>query len=167
MKRTIYILENILIFVIISISILIFVKFIYHITHENIDTNYMWNISYTDFIITEGSKNGKVENIDNSVKLDVTLEKEEEFFEFSLNIRNDGNLNAQIDNLVKEVESTNNILVSKIMYSDGTDIKKGDILESKSIKKIIFRIDYPKQKEKIYDPLNLKMNFKIEFKPKL
>ena len=45
MKKALCLIENIIIFLLLLISCLSFVKFIYQINHENIDTSYVWDIT--------------------------------------------------------------------------------------------------------------------------
>ena len=56
------------------------------------------------------------------------------------------------------------ILTYTIKYLDNSEIKKGDILESNDKKTIIVRIDYPKQKNKVYDKLELNLSLELQYK---
>lgn len=163
MKKQIHILEGLMILLFILIAGLLTIRFIYKINHEEVDTSYMWNINFTNMNIKEGSKKGSLSLNDNTIYLDVTLNNDTEFFEFTLDIENNGSLNAKIDELNIDKESNNEILTYKITYEDDTEIKEGDILKSKSKTTIKVRIEYPKQKDKIYESLNLKLSFKINY----
>ena len=44
-----------------------------------------------------------------------------------------------------------------------TSINKEDILESKSKKTILIRVDYPKQKDKVYEALKLSLTLNIKY----
>lgn len=167
MKKALCIIENIIIILLLIISCLLFVKFIYHINHETLDTTYLWNISYQNFQTTSGSQSINLENKDDSLNFSVTLKNEEEFSEFTIDLVNNGSLDAKIANIDKEIVSTNNVLVASITYLDGTAIKENDILKSQETKKIKVRIDYPKQKEKIYEALKLELKLKIKFVPSI
>ena len=90
---------------------------------------------------------------------------EEEFYEYTIDIKNEGNLDAQISEINQEIKSTKNILVAKINYDDGTEIKKGDVLKSGDKKTVKVSITYPKQKEKIYDELTLELSFSLKYVP--
>ena len=99
------------------------------------------------------------------MNLSVTLKNEGEFYEFTYKINNNGNLNAQISKIDKKIESKDGILIATITYADGTEIKEGDIINSKESKAVKIRIDYPKQEKKIYDELTLNMSFLVTFTP--
>ena len=163
MKKQIHILEGIIILLLILIAGLLTVKFIYKIRHENVDTSYMWNITFSNLSIKEGSKKGSLSLNDNVINLDVTLDNDSEFFEFTLDVINKGSLNAKIDELKIDKEANNDILIYKITYDDDTEIKEGDILLPNVKKVIKVRIEYPKQESKIYDSLSLKLSLKINY----
>ena len=167
MKKALCLIENIIIFLLLLISCLLFVKFIYQINHENIDTSYLWDITYQNFQTTAGSQTMTFDTQNDSLNFSVTLKNEEEFCEFTVDIVNKGALNAQITNIDREIISTNNILIADITYNDGTAIKENDVLKAQETKKIKIKISYPKQKEKIYDALQLTLKLKIKFIPAL
>ena len=165
MKKVLSFLENLLIISLLFVCVLVFIKFVYGINHETIDTKYLWDITYSDIKVTEGSTGGEVKNDPNSVNLSVTLKNEGEFYEFTYKINNNGNLDAQIAKINKVIESKDNILQAKIIYEDGSEIHEGDIIKSKETKVVKVRIDYPKQEKKIYDELTLNLSFLITFVP--
>lgn len=167
MKKALCLIENIIIFLLLLISCLSFVKFIYQINHENIDTSYLWDITYQNFQTTAGSQTMTFDTQNDSLNFSVTLKNEEEFCEFTVDIVNNGALNAQITNIDREIISTNNILIANITYNDGTAIKENDVLKAQETKKIKIKISYPKQTEKIYDALQLTLKLKIKFIPAL
>jgi len=165
MKKALGILESLLIAQLLFVSILIGIKFIYGIRHETIEVKYLWNITSSEIKVTEGSVNGELTNTEDGIVLNVKLKNEEEFYEFTYDITNNGNLDAAITNIEQDITSTNNILVAKITYLDDSEIKIGDIIKSKETKTIKVRIDYPKQETKIYDELTLNFAHKISFSP--
>lgn len=165
MKKSLYIIQNVFILTLILVVILGFIIFIYKVIHEKVDTSYLWNIQFSDLKVKEGSQKNKSDHKENTTDLEVTLKKEGEFYEAIMDIVNKGNLNAKIVKLKKNVTSTNDILKAQITYDDGKEIKKGDILKSGETKKVKIRIDYPQQKEKIYDELTLNFSLEINYKP--
>lgn len=165
MKKVISILESLLIIVLLFITILLSIKFIVKIKHEQIDSTYLWNITFSNPKIKEGSQDGEIKTNDNELNFSVTLKNEEEFYEYTIDIKNEGNLDAQISEINQEIKSTKNILVAKINYDDGTEIKKGDVLKSGDKKTVKVSITYPKQKEKIYDELTLELSFSLKYVP--
>ena len=165
MKKVISILESLLIIVLLFITIILSIKFIVKIKHEQIDSTYLWNITFSNPKIKEGSQDGEIKTNDNELNFSVTLKNEEEFYEYTIDIKNEGNLDAQISEINQEIKSTKNILVAKINYDDGTEIKKGDALKSGDKKTVKVSITYPKQKEKIYDELTLELSFTLKYVP--
>lgn len=163
MKKQIHILEGLFIIVFVFICSFLAIKFIYNVNHEKIDTSYMWNIEMSNIVISDGSVDGDISLEDNEVILDVVFKSDGSFYEFSFNISNNGSLDAYLinENLVAQVD--NDCLNYAISYSNGTEIKEGDILESNETKNIVVRIEYPKQDDKVYKELNLKLNFSLEY----
>lgn len=163
MKKQLHILQGLIILIIILIASLLSIKFIYKIKHEKLDTTYMWNINFTNLMVSKNSKKGDIKLEDNNINLELILEKENEFFEFTVDIENNGTLNAKLTDFNIIVENPKKILTYKITYIDKTEIKKGDILYSNDKKTILVRIDYPKQNNKIYEALKLKLSFNINY----
>ena len=158
-------MEGLIILIIILLLGLLTIKFIYHIKHENVDTSYIWNINFSNLVVTEGSKEGHISLNNNSIDLDVTLSKEKEFYEFLIDVNNTGTLAAEITDLSINVENPDNILKYTVTYENGISIDKGDKLESNETKTIKVRIEYPTQKSKVYKSLNLKLSLNIEYSP--
>ena len=165
MKKALGILESLLVAQLLFVSILIGIKFIYGIRHETIEVKYLWNITSSEIKVTEGSVTGEINNTDDGISLNIKLKNEEDFYEFTYDISNNGNLDAIITKIDQEIISTNDILKAKITYLDGTEIQEGDIIKSKETKTIKVRIEYPKQETKIYEELTLKFFHKISFSP--
>lgn len=163
MKKQLHILKGLFILTTIFLASLLFIKFLYKINNEQIDTDYLWNIKFNNIIIEEGSQEGKIDFTDNNLSLEVELSKETEYYEFTIDIENSGTLNAKLDTINLAIDNPKNILKYQVTYLDGTTIKKGDIIESQSKKTIKIRIDYPKTKEKIYDALRLSLTLNMKY----
>ena len=163
MKKQMHILEGFIILIIILICGLFTIKMIYEIKHEQVDTNYIWNIKFENIKVTEGSTKGNVSLKDNNLKMDVTLKKENEFYEFTFDVVNSGALNATLSEYNLKTHNPKDILKYKVTYLDGTEIKENDILNAKDKKTIKVRIEYPAQKTKIYDELKLTLNLKLTY----
>lgn len=163
MKKQLHILEGLMILILVLIAILLTIKFMYHINHEPMDTTYMWNITFTNLQVTKESQQGTINLEDNLLTLDVTLKEEGEFYEFTLDTCNNGTLDAKIEEIFLNITNPQNILTYTLTYEDGSLIQKGDILSSNETKTLKIRISYPKQKEKIYDSLNLKLSLNIKY----
>lgn len=163
MKKITHILKGHIILVTILLCSLLLISFIYKALHQQVDTTYIWNINLTNLKVKEGSKEGNISLKDNKVELDLTLEKENEYYEFSFDIENTGTKDALLDEYNLEVTNTKNILTYNISYLNNTPINKGDILSNNSTKTIKVRIDYPKQEKKVYDKLNIKISLNLKY----
>lgn len=164
MKKVKSFFTNITIAVLSMLAIILLSEFVQKIDNETVDTNYMLNMVYSNLNVSEGSKQGDITLENNTLDLNVTLEKELEFYEFTIDVTNKGSLDAKISKLTNDITSDKNILQSKISYADDREIKIGDIIKSNETKTLKVRIDYPKQESKIYDALTLNMNLYIEYK---
>lgn len=163
MKKQLHILKGHIILTIIFLSSLLLISFVYKILHQPVDTKYIWNINLTNLKIKEGSKKGNISLKDNKVVLDLTLEKEKEYYEFSFDIENTGTKDAILEEYNLEVDNKKNILTYSISYLNNESIKKGDVLSNNSTQTVKVRIDYPKQENKIYDKLNIKISLKLKY----
>ena len=166
MKKQLHILKGLSIITIIFISSLLLVSFIYNILHEPVDTNYIWNINITNPKETTNSQKGNLTIDSNKLKLDVTFKEENTFYEATIDIENNGTLDAILEDYKINVDNQKNILTYKITYLDNTLIKKGDILHNNSKKTIKIRIDYPKQEKKIYDELKINISLTLKYSTK-
>ena len=163
MKKQIHIIEGIIILIIILIAGLLTIKFIYNIKHEQVDPSYIWNINFKNLIVSEGSKEGSITLDNNKIDLEVTLNEEGEFYEFTIDIQNRGTLDAKIDKIDINVDNPEDKLRYSVTYLNGTSIDIGDVLKSNTYRTIRVRIEYPHQNEKIYEALKLKLALNIEY----
>lgn len=163
MKKQIHIQKGLLILTSIFICSLLLVMFVYRITHEKVDTSYMWNIKLTNLKVKEGSEKADLSLKDNKVNLDLTLKKEKDFYEFYFDIENNGTLDAILKEMDFKVDNPKNIITYKITYLNDQQIKEGDILNNKSTQTIKVRIDYPEQEKKIYEELNIKISLSLKY----
>ncbi len=162
MKKQLHILEGLMILIIVFIFFLFIGKFIYHIKNEKMDTSYIWNITLNNLEIKEGSK-GNVTYNKETLNVDVVLKEFNEFTEFTIDIENNGTVDAILDNYVVNVNNPANILTYEICYDDGDKISEGNVLPSKSKKKIKVKILYPVQENKIYPALELNLSFNMHY----
>ena len=162
MKKQIHILQGLMILLSILIISLCSIKFIYAISHEKIDTTYMWNIEFNNIVINPLSSKGDIKLDNNKLLLDVTLNNENDFYEFTMDIFNRGSLDAKITDI--NISSSNdNIFKYQLNYLDGNSLLKGDILKSLSKTTIKVRIWYPKLDKKIYESLHLDLSLNIKY----
>ena len=163
MKKFKSFLTNLSLAVLTMMAIVLLSEFVQKVDKEDVNTNYMWNIKYSNVVISEGSKAGNIKLENNSFDLDVTLNNELEFYEFTIDVANNGSLDAKVTKVVNDIQNDRGILTSTVTYLDGSQIKKGDILRAGEKKTIKVRIDYPKQENKVYEALSLKLNFYLGF----
>ena len=163
MKKQMHIIEGLIILNIILICGLFTIKMIYEIKHEPVDTRYIWDIKFQDIKITEGSTKGNVSLKDNTLNMDVILKKENEFYEFTFDVKNNGALDAELSEFNLKTHNPKDILKYSVTYLDGSKIQEKDILKSNTKKTIKVRIEYPTQKTKIYEELKLTLNLKLTY----
>lgn len=161
MNKVLKYLESFTIILVIILTILLFVIFNKHIKSENIDTSYMWNIKFDNLSVTKGSIDTDINLEDNNLNLDITL-KEGEFLEFTLDIINDGNLDAIVNNINFNVENKDNVIKYSLSYLDGNTINEGDILKSHNKNTIKVRLEYPNN-NKVKEESNLKLSLNIDY----
>ena len=164
MKIIKIVIGYLLIISILVICYLLITNFFMKINNQKLDTSYMWNINYDNLNTLDGSKEASLKLDQNNLSLEVTFENEEEYYEFSVDIVNRGVYDAQINDIKLLVDNPKNILVYKLTYDDGTEIKTNDIIKSNDKKTIKLLIDYPKQESKIYEKLTIKISLFIDFK---
>lgn len=162
MNKLLLILQNVIILILITMFVLILSLFIIKIKNQKLDTSYMWNIKYSNLNVTDGSKEADLVLDDNELSLELTLENELEFYELTIDIENSGTLDAKISEINLNIENDKNIIKSSLTYDDNTEIKIGDEIKSNEKRTIKLRIEYPKQEEKIYEALTLKLSLNIK-----
>lgn len=162
MNRLLLILQNVIILILITMFVLILSLFIIKIKNQKLDTSYIWNIKYSNLNVTDGSKEADLALDDNELALELTLENELEFYELTIDIENSGTLDAKISEINLNIENDKNIIKSSLTYDDNTEIKIGDEIKSNGKRTIKLRIEYPKQEEKIYEALTLKLSLNIK-----
>lgn len=163
MSKKLHIIEGLIILTIIVIACLITIPFIYNIKHEKLDESYMFNINFNNLQVKEGSKEAKISLENNIVTLDVSLDKEEDFYEFYLDIENTGTLAAKLTALTSDIVNSKEILTYMLSYQNDKEIKLEDIIPSNETKTIKLRIEYPKQKNKVYEKLELKLSLLMKY----
>lgn len=162
MKKQIHILEGLMILIIVFISFLLLSYFIYHINHEKIDTSYMWNITFNNLQIEDGSK-GNITYTDETLNLEVTLNEFNEYSRFTIDIENNGTIDAILDDYILEVINTKEILKYNVTYANGEEIKENDYLPSNSKRTVLINIYYPELSEKIYPVLELSLSLNMHY----
>ena len=163
MKKITIILQNLLILSLLAICFISISNFIIKLNKQEVDKTYMWNINYNNLEITDGSKDADLILNQNELGVNITLENELEFYEFKVDIENNGTFDASIKDIKIETEGNTDILKYYVTYEDDSEIKVSDIIKNNSYKTIKVKIEYPEQETKIYDKLTLKLNIFISF----
>ena len=146
MKKQIHILEGLMILTIILIFSLLTINFIYTIRKQVFDSSYIWNINFSNLKVSEGSKEGNISLKDDCVSLQVELAEENEYYEFTLDVSNNGTLDAKVGDINLDVKNDRNILNYSLTYLDDKNIQKNDLLRSGETKTIRFITQFKKKK---------------------
>lgn len=113
--------------------------------------NKKWKIYFDNVIINEQSVSAKVEpetvgNNTISIGYEVDLAKPGDFHEFTVDIVNDGDLTAVLDELfiTELTDVQKKYLNYTVKYNDGNAIAKNDTVAAHSSEKILVKIEYLK-----------------------
>lgn len=111
--------------------------------------NATWDVHFENIVKNENNVTAVVEpTISNQTEINysVNLEKPGDFYEFTVDVVNNGSLNAVIDTDGVEnttLTTTQDVYANYIVtYDDGTEIAPGDKLAAGESKKIKVRIEY-------------------------
>lgn len=138
-----------------------------------------WNVYFENLVVNPNSINTNAPTIiegpsNTSISFAISLEKIDEYFEFEVDMVNDGTIDAMINNvrlLGLPIEYKNNIIYT-INYIDGGKVRKNDFLNKKSQKRIKIHIGFAPninieefiRKNNINENgLNLSLNIEIDF----
>lgn len=113
--------------------------------------NKKWKIYFDNVIINEQSVSAKVEpetvgNNTISIEYEVDLTKPGDFHEFTVDIVNDGDLTAVLDDfsITELTDVQKKYLKYTVEYNDGNAIAKTDTVAAHSSKKLLVKIEYLK-----------------------
>ena len=111
-----------------------------------ISTNKNLNMVFENLIVESGSVQSPKPEIVNDTLLNfnVVLDKPNDYYSFTVDIKNNSSIDAKIDNFnstVLTIEEAN-VLDFLCIYNDGTPIRKGDVIKTGETKKIKFIISY-------------------------
>lgn len=119
-------------------------------------TNASWNIHFDNYSLMSGS----VANLtsptitDTSITFSARVEKAGDFYGFTVDVENEGNINARVSNFsVTPDFSTIGYAESSITYDNGRAIQVGDILASNKTKTIKVILKYKEDAEEYLYPL--------------
>ena len=143
-----YIVIIVLLFFILSISIG------YAYLNSNLSINgyssifsSRWNVYWDNVEVMSESVEAEIPSIVNqtTVNFNILLSNPGDFYEFTVDAKNDGTVDAMIENITKTINNTTtipNYLKYEVTYADGADILPNHILEANSFEKVKVRVEY-------------------------
>ena len=131
-----------------------------------------WDIHFENVKVVDGSVVAATPVIDNNdarVRYSVTLNMPGDFYEFTVDVVNDGTIDGMLDSLDKTTLTSDQLkyLNYYVTYSDGVEIKADDILRAGKSEKLLVHIDYKKDLNSSDLPLNdvnLTINIQANYK---
>lgn len=129
-----------------------------------------WNVHFDNVEVSPNSVSGesvrKAATINNEestfINYDVVLTSYEDCYEFTVDLVNDGNMDAKINSIIYTLsDEANEYLDYSIEYEDGTKVLEGDELLKKSTKKIKVRLQNV-YKEKVIGEKQFDISFALE-----
>ena len=106
-----------------------------------------WSIYFDNISVSEGSTDSELPLIDSdktTVNFGVTLANPGDFYEFTVDVVNDGTVDAMVDSIAMSSLSSDvaKYLSYTATYSDGSALSKKDILEAKKTATYKIRIEF-------------------------
>ncbi|MBR6136551.1 MAG: hypothetical protein IKQ06_00150 [Bacilli bacterium] len=142
----------------------------------DIDRN-SWDVYFDNVQVTQGSVTGEQEieaptiTSDTEVEFHVNLKKPGDFYEFTIEARNDGTIDAMINSISKKLNGTEittlpAYLDYRVTYIDGSEIEENHLLESESLLTYKIRVEYKSNisaSDLPSTPQSLDLSFETEF----
>ena len=132
-----------------------------------------WSVYFNKVDITEGSVEASVEptvtgTTTTSLDYTVLLDLPGDFYEFTVEAKNAGTIDAMIDSITMTTLETDvaKYLSYTATYEDGTELKQNDVLEANSSVNYIVRVEYKKDisaSDLDEDGANLTLSFGINY----
>ena len=139
-------------------------------------TKQTWNVYFDNLNVTEGSVKPTTAaslsgEYPTTVNYSVSLENPGDFYEFTVDVVNDGTMDAMVDSIL----STNNnneislpsYMEYKVGYSTGQEIKEKHLLETQKTLKykvgIYFKKDITEEELQNNKPLDLRLKLEVSF----
>ena len=95
-----------------------------------------WDIYFYNIKVKEGSVAADLPTIENktTVNYSVSLKKPGDFYEFTVDVKNDGSLDVAVDTVINAEldENVSKFINYSLTYTDDSEIRKDDVLESKA-----------------------------------
>ena len=140
----------------------------------DIDSN-TWDVYFDNVNVTSGSVSGEQEieaptiTSDTTVEYHVRLKEPGEFYEFTIDVKNDGTIDAMIETITKKVNGGTTIpayLNYTVTYSDDLEIEDNHLLAAESLETYKVRIEYRTDIDPSDLPStaqNLSLSFGVEY----
>ena len=113
----------------------------------NVDSN-TWNVYWDNVQVTSGSVTGDqvitaptIDTNKTTVSFHIRLKEPGEFYEFTVDAKNDGTIDAMIDTITKTTNIPNYINYI-ITYSDAEEIAENQLLNANSLETYKVRVEY-------------------------
>ena len=130
-----------------------------------------WNVYLDNIDVTSGSVNGSTQVLTGgtTVSFSTTLAKPGDFYEFSIDVVNNGTIDAMIDSISKNLELTSEqtkYLKYEISYQNGESISTKQLVLKNSYVRLKIRLEY--RKDLVASDLptvtdNLNLSFSINY----
>lgn len=108
-----------------------------------------WNVYFDNIEVTQGSVSAEQEatiigSSRSEITYDVTLGLPGDFYEFTVDIVNDGTVDAMIDQvgINRLTEAQKKYMTYGVTYSDGMEVKENDLLRAGTTEKIRVRLAF-------------------------
>lgn len=114
------------------------------ITGSSVFKKNKWNVYFDNIVVSDGSVDGNVDiTSDTAMSFNANFNKPGDYYEFSVDVINDGSLDAKVDNIsLGDNKDIENFVDYTVSYVDGMEIAKGDKLSSLKQETIRVKIQY-------------------------
>ena len=126
-----------------------------------------WDIHFENIHVKDGSVSANTPTISNqtTVSFNTTLDEPSDYYEFTVDVVNDGTLNAKIGSISITptlTEEQKNYFNYTVTYADGVDIAVGDALNAGESETILVRAEYLKgDDESLYPEDDVEFDFSV------
>ena len=137
--------------------------------------NNSWDIHFENLSVTTGSVTAstpaEIDSNETSIEYAITLSRPKDFYEFTVDVKNDGSVDAMIDTITSKLNNTiittlPNYLNYNVSYSDGVPIQPNQELNSGAKEKYKIRVEYKKDITESDMPAteqNLSLSFSVTY----
>ena len=162
------------------IFVLIFILFSMGIGYATLETNLIiagtsdidsarWDIYFTNIRVTNGSVSSELPVITNktAINFSANLENPGDFYEFKVDLVNDGTLDAKLESITilpVLTEAQKKYFRYTVTYEDGVSIDINDELKAETSETLLIRCEYLVQSDtSLYPTDDISLNFSVAF----